>query len=67
MLVFTVVVLLDIVFKLLLVIALAKWLMQTVFDFIYNQRILIFGLYKQQRCACELSFQVLNTAKNFQS
>ena len=65
--VFTVVVLLDIVFQLLLVITLAKWLMQTVFGSIYNQRILIFGLYKLQRGACELSFQVLNTAKNFQS
>ena len=44
--VFTVVVLvLDIVFQLLLVIALAKWLMQTVFDFIYNQRILVFISY----------------------
>ena len=35
--------------------------MQTVVDFIYNQRILIVGLYKLQRGACALSLQVLNT------
>ena len=35
--------------------------MQTVVDFIYNQRILIVGLYKLQRGACALSLQVVNT------
>ena len=58
--VFTVVVLLDIVFQLLLVIALAKWLIQNVF-YLTIINVLIFCLFKLPRGACALSLQVLNT------
>ena len=36
-------------------------MVDAVVDFVYNQRILIVGLYKLQRGACALSLQVVNT------